>query len=119
MAKTGSTGSVGSLLFLVGAVVAVVAGLLSPGGVSTTLTSALIVLGIIVGFLNVTTKETNAFLLATVSLVIVTSLGGAVLGQVRIVGAYLEGIFLGVLTFIIPAAIIVAIKSIYALEEKR
>ncbi len=113
------TGSLGSLLFLVGAVVAVIAGLISPGGVSTTLTSVLIILGIVVGFLNVTLKEENSFLLATVSLVIVSALGGAVLSQVAVVGVYLEGMLLGILTFVIPAAIIVALKAVYSLAASK
>ena len=117
--QSNGAGSSGSLLFLVGAVVAVVVGLLSPGGLNTTLTSVLILLGIIVGFLYITTKETMAFLLATVSLVIVTSLGGAVLGTVPVVGTYLEGIMLGILTFVVPSAIIVALKSVYSLEATK
>ena len=111
--------AIGSLLFLVGAVVAVVAGLLSPGGVNKSLTSVLIVLGLVVGFLNVTTRETTAFLLATVSLVIVSALGGAVLGQVPQVGPYLEGMLLAILTFVVPGAIVVALKSVYSLESSR
>ena len=110
---------VGSLLFLVGAIVAVIAGLLSPGSINTTLTSVLIILGVLVGFLNVTTKETSSFLLATVSLVIVTSLGGAVLGQVQVIGAYIEGVLLAILTFVIPAALIVALKSVYSLAATK
>ena len=109
--------SLGSLSFIFGAAIAVIAGIVSPDVLSTTITSMLILLGIIVGFLNITKKETSAFLLATVSLVIVSALGGAVLGNVALIGRYLEGVLLAILTFVIPAAIIVALKSVYALEE--
>jgi uncharacterized membrane protein len=122
MAKKGasaSAGPIGSLLFLVGAVVAVVAGFLSPSGMNSTMASALIVLGIIVGFLNVTTRETNSFLLASVSLIIVSALGGAVLSSVAVIGGYLEGVLLAILTFVVPSSIIVALKSIYSLEASR
>ena len=120
MAKQGkSSNSLGSLSFLFGAVIAILVGIINPGTASTTLTSLLILLGIIVGFLNVTTKETSSFLIATVSLVIVAALGGAVLGQVALVGNYLEGVLTSILTFVIPATIIVAIKSIYALEKSK
>ena len=107
--------SIGSLSFLIGAGVAVIAGIVSPSGTGTVLTSALIVLGIIVGILNVTTKEINSFLMATVSLVIVSALGGAVLGQVAVIGTYLEAILVALLTFIIPSILIVALKSVYSL----
>jgi len=116
--KQKSIGSLGSLSFLFGAVIAVLVGVINPGAANASLTSLLILLGIVVGFLNVTTKETNSFLLATVSLVIVAALGGAVLGQVAFVGNYLEGVLMAILTFVIPATIIVAIKSIYSLAEK-
>jgi len=117
--KRRSPNTLGSLSFLFGAVIAIIVGVVSPGSANATLTSLLIVLGIIVGFLNVTTKEANSFLLASVSLVIVSALGGAVLSQVSYLGLYLEGILMAILTFVIPASIIVAIKSIYSLEEER
>jgi len=119
MAKKGiSASSLGSLSFLFGAVIAILVGVVNPNSASTILTSLLILLGIIVGFLNVTTKESNSFLIATVSLVIVSALGGTVLGQVALIGNYLEGVLMSILTFVIPATIIVAIKSIYALAER-
>ena len=113
-----SLNSLGSMSFLFGAVIAVLVGVINPGAANTSLTSLLILLGIVVGFLNITTKETNSFLMATVSLVIVAALGGAVLGQVAFVGIYLEGVLTSILTFVIPATIIVAIKSIYSLAER-
>ena len=116
--KALSSTSLGSLSFLFGVIIAVLVGIINPGSANTTLTSLLILLGIIVGFLNITTKETNSFLMATVSLVIVSALGGAVLGQVAYVGNYLNAVLTSILTFVIPATIIVAIKSIYMLAEK-
>jgi len=110
--------SLGSLSFLFGSVIAILVGVINPGAANTSLMSLLILLGIVVGFLNITTKETNSFLMATVSLVIVAALGGAVLGQVTFVGTYLEGVLTSILTFVIPATIIVAIKSIYSLAER-
>ena len=108
---------VGSLLFAAGSLIAIVGGLLYPGGLNLPLSTILIALGIVVGLLNVTTKETTAFLLAGVSLVIITSLGGAVLAQIPTIGIYVEGVLLSVLTFVMPAALIVALKSIYTLAQ--
>ncbi|MBI2664399.1 hypothetical protein HYX10_03595 [Candidatus Woesearchaeota archaeon] len=112
-------GSFGSLAFLFGAVIAIIAGLVSPTSPNPVLTSLLISLGIVVGLLNITTKETSLFILSTVSLVIVSALGGAVLGQVAFVGQYLEGILRSILTFVIPATIIVALKTVAALAENK
>ena len=109
----------GNLSFLFGAGIAVIAGIIAPGGGTATLTSILIILGIIVGLLNVTRRETGSFLIATVSLVIVSALGGAVLSQIAGIGIYLEGILISILTFVIPATIIVALKSIYSLAATK
>ncbi|MEI8364309.1 MAG: hypothetical protein WCF78_02540 [archaeon] len=106
---------VGAWSFIIGVILAIIAGIFF--GASAVVTSILIILGIIVGFLNITDRETSAYLLASVSLVIVTSLGGAVLGNVAVVGMYLESILGAILTFVIPAVIIVALKAIYSIAN--
>ena len=116
--KKGANNYLGSASFLFGAGIAIITGLIFPGTTSALLTSLLILLGIIVGFLNITTKETNAFLVAAVSLVLVSALGGAVLGPITFVGEYLKSILESILTFVMPATIIVALKAIYSLAEK-
>ncbi len=117
MAGDSSLAKIGSWAFILGVIIAIVAGVLQPGGANPTLTSLLIVLGLIVGFLNVTGKETTQFLLATVSLVIVSSFGGQVMGQVVQVGTYISGVLGAIMTFVVPATIIVALKAIYALAS--
>src|SRR3989338_9433618 len=85
-ASDGSLQAIGSWAFLLGVFVAVIAGALlltdKSNPALTTVTSFLVLLGTIVGLLNITTKETNAFLLAAVSLVLVTALGGSVVSGV-------------------------------------
>jgi hypothetical protein len=109
---------VGRVAFIVGVIIALIAGYVSTIIGAATTTSVLIVMGLIVGFLNVTEKETKDYLLAAVSIVIVTSLGGNVLAGVGgIVGTYLSSVLVAVMTFVLPAVIIVAIKAIYALAK--
>ncbi|MGV8150464.1 MAG: hypothetical protein ACP5NV_01925 [Candidatus Woesearchaeota archaeon] len=107
---------VGSWAFIIGVIIAIIVGIFSGTGNAVT-TTVLIVLGLIVGFLNVTGRETTPFLLAAVSLVIVSALGGNMLGAVAGVGMFLQGILNALMTFVIPAAIIVALKAIYALAH--
>jgi len=102
---------IGSWAFIVGIVISLVAGFWQLGLV---LTAVLIVLGLIVGFLNVTGSESTPFLLATVSLVIVSNFGGAVLANVSPV---LQNMLNALIVFVIPATIIVAIKSVYSLAK--
>jgi hypothetical protein len=107
----------GAIAFIVGVVIALIAGLLAQliGEVITT--SILVLLGLVVGFLNVTDHEVKDYLLASVSLVIVTALGSAVLGGIMYIGPYLGSVLQAIMTFVIPATIIVALKEIYGLAK--
>ncbi len=108
----------GSWAFILGVVIAVVAGFVEfDENTKAMIVSLLMVLGLVVGFLNVTGKETTAFLMAAVSLVIVTSLGSASLESIKIVGETIARIFASIMTFVIPATIIVSLKAIYALAS--
>jgi len=107
---------VGSWAFIFGVVVALVVGIFGGKGDLSVATTVLIILGLIVGLLNVTGKETTPFLLASVSLVIVSSMGGNVFpayGFFSVLKATLNS----VITFVMPATIIVALKAIYALAH--
>ena len=107
---------VGSWTFIVGVIVALLIGIFNQTP-SPAATTVLIVLGLIVGLLNVTGRETTPFLLASVSLVIVSNMGGPVLADVATIGSTLQAIFNSITTFVIPATIIVALKAIYALAH--
>ena len=102
----------GSWAFVVGVVISVVAGFFP---LSAAITSVLIILGLVVGTLNVTAKETMPFLFATVALVIVSSFGGSLLSNVAVVGSFLGRLFSAIVIFVVPASVIVAVKTIYAL----
>jgi hypothetical protein len=120
MAKeTDLLAKVGSWAFIIGVVIALIVGIVNKGAGNDVTTTVLVILGLIVGFLNVTGRETTPFLLAAVALVIVTSpnLGGGSLGGVASVGPYLQGILGAMTIFVIPATIIVALKAIWALAH--
>jgi hypothetical protein len=107
---------VGSWAFIVGVIIALIVGVFSTANVVTT--SVLIVLGLIVGFLNVTGRETTPFLLAAVSLVIISNFGGDVFSTMNSAfGNTLTSVLGAMMTFVIPATIIVALKAIYDLAQ--
>jgi|TARA_Y100000310_G_C20599500_1_gene772269 hypothetical protein len=110
---------VGNYSFIIGVIVAIVLGVFSLGNATPWLASLLVVLGLIVGFLNVTGKETKEFLLVGAVLIIATSMGGAsaALGGVQYIGQYLSGIFTQVLAFVVPATVVVALKDIWSLGQ--
>jgi len=110
---------VGNYSFIIGVIIAIVLGVFSLGNITPILASLLVVLGLIVGFLNVTGKETKEFLLVAVVLVIAASMGGAsaTLGGVQYIGQYLSGIFTQVLAFVVPATVVVALKDVWGLGQ--
>ena len=109
---------IGSWVFIVGVVLAILFPIFTE--LSPWLTSLLIVLGLVVGFLNITTKETQPFLLAALALVIVSGFSSTsdVITQVAQIGPVLGRVFTGILLLVVPATIVVALRSIYSLARK-
>jgi hypothetical protein len=114
--NTDLVAKIGSWAFIGGVLIALIVGIFGSGNTPVA-TSVLILLGLIVGLLNVTGRETTPFLLASVSLVIVSKFGGDVLVGIAKIGPTLQGVMSAIMTFVIPATIIVALKAIYALAH--
>ena len=109
---------VGGWAFILGVVIAIVAGLASGALDAATagyVTLALVVLGLIVGFLNIGDKEVNDFLIAAIAVVL---LGTANLGVIPAIGLFLASMVLNVAAFVAPAALVVALKAVYNLASK-
>jgi len=113
--KTGTNWTqVGHYAFFLGAILAIIAGLFSGLIENTIVITLLVILGAIVGLLNVSMKETTPFLVAAIALM----LGGVVnLGLIPVVGDYLRSILTNIVVFVVPAAIIVGLKTIYQLAK--
>lgn len=108
----------GGWAFILGVVIAIIAGLAS-GALDAVsagyVTLALVVLGLIVGFLNIGDKEVNDFLIAAIAVVL---LGTANLAVIPMIGLYLASMVLNVAAFVAPAALVVALKAVYNLSSK-
>ena len=104
----------GEWAFVLGVLLAIVAGLmtewLSPGTVGL----ALVVLGLIVGFLNVQKKETANFLVAAIALMLT---GLARVDQLPLVGPYLDPVLANIVMFVAPAVLVVSLKTIFELGK--
>jgi len=119
--------SIGAWAFLIGVILAIII------GISTTLISiptltkysaqiygVLIILGLIIGFLNVTGKDSQTFLLAGAVLVIVSKFGmesvvGSLIGIG--IGEAVASIFGALLVLFVPATIIVALKTVFSIAN--
>jgi len=113
MIKKGQWKVVGKWAFVVGLILAILLGIFNFGTATSILVSIVVILGLIVGLINITEKETLMFLVSSVVLVIVSGFGGSALANVAYLGKYLSGILGTLLMLIVPATIIVCLKEIY------
>ena len=110
--KTGNTSTrVGHWAFIIGVLLAIVVGLI-PQLLTPVVTWILVILGLIIGLLNVTEHETTAFLVATIALLAV---GGA--GVVANLGLLIRGVLDNIVAIVAPAALIVALRAIYVTAQ--
>jgi len=105
---------VGRICFIVGVVVSIIAGFITANWIFVALT----ILGLVVGFLNLAAKEVQSFLLAAIGLVIISAMGSNQITALLLVGTILGRIYTALLTFVSPAAIKVALKSIFNVASK-
>jgi len=99
---------IGKWCFLIGIVLAIILGLFGSAIPMSGL--ILVILGLIVGFLNVSGRETTPFLVAAIALLVVAGSSG--LSVIPVIGMYLEGIVVAIAAFTAPAALVVALKSV-------
>lgn len=111
MAKTGGMDVLGRWAFLIGVILAVVLGALGP--VSGTWAMILVVIGIIVGLLNIGDREVTPFLMSGVVLIIASALGGNLMGNLPYIGSILDAL----LVIFVPATVIVAVKNVFSLAK--
>jgi len=103
-----SNSMLGRVAFVVGLIISLAAGWMEG---STTTLWVLLGLGVLVGLLNVTGKETGRFLLAT--LVLLT----AGLAMAQLFGPTVAKILTAYITFTGAAGFIVALREVFAIEQ--
>lgn len=112
--------------FLLGAVIAVVAGLAwtALGPVAPVVSLLLVILGLIVGFLNVGDKEIKDFLIAAIALLVtqnafwVIAEKSTTLGVLSNLFIFLDLMVSNLAAFVAPAALVVALKAVYNLASR-
>lgn len=109
---------VGKWAFIVGAVLAIIMGIgLGLGQTwadNVWLTVLLVVAGLVVGFVNISAKEAQPFLVAAIALLVANTANLAVLfpGLMQL-GAILAGVVAKLIVVVAPAALLVAIRAVY------
>ena len=102
--------TMGSWAFLIGVVIAVIFGFV---GISPTAAWTLVVLGLVVGILNVTEKEVQSYLVAGTVLVILASFGAGVFSAVK----PLDSVLTAMLFMFVPSTVLVALKHVFSLAR--
>lgn len=97
--------------FLIGVALAIIAGFV-PELKIPTVSWILVLLGLIVGLLNITSKEVQEFLIAAVTLVIAANAASAVN-----LGMTMTAVLENVVKFVFPAAFVVALKAVWQLAS--
>ena len=95
----------GKYAFILGLVIAVIAAVVTQ---FNWVAWVLALLGLVVGFLNITSEETRSFLLAAIGLM----LSAASVQSIPYVGNMVTHIVSNVVVFIAPAVLVVALKSL-------
>lgn len=127
---------VGAWGFLIGVILAIAVGILSFGELNPFIFGIIFVLGLIVGFfINISdTSDAQTFLMASVSLVIVSFAGiSSIQDLVRFagisgisdvelvgikIGGYVSSTLGALLMLLIPSTIVVAIKSLFSVAKR-
>lgn len=102
--------TVGKWSFIVGLIIAILIAILPGVMTSTWWGIVLVILGLIVGLLNIQDKEVTQFLVATIALM----LAGTIIGAIS---SYVETFAIALATFAAAAAVVVAIKAIISLGK--
>ena len=114
---------IGAWVFLIGVVLAVIAGLFQEVlGLSTSnvIYILLVVMGFIIGIANVGDKDSITFLIAALTLIIVSGLGQTPLTFISNLSPILSSminILTALLVMMIPATVIVALKTVFSVAR--
>lgn len=96
--------SIGKIAFLAGVVIAILAAFITFSWVPL----ALLIIGLIVGFMNVSGSESQGFLIAGIALLLsVSSAAG-----LPHIGGIITTVLSNIVAFVAPAMLVVAVKSL-------
>lgn len=108
---------IGAWAFFLGVVLAIVAGILSAVDkldiVGTVPMSVFVVLGVIIGLLNINAKESNSFLLSGLVLIVASTFGMSIMVMVP----FLSALLIALLALFVPATIVVAIRNVFKIAK--
>jgi len=112
---------VGGWAFILGVVIAIIAGLAATfvAMYSGYVLLVLVILGLIVGFLNIKDKQVVNFLIAAITLMAVGTANLVSINlAIPLLGSLIMSIIQNIAAFVAPAALVVALKEVYNIAKE-
>jgi len=106
--------NVGKWSFAIGLLLAIIAGFFTISYIMTILA----ILGLIIGFLNVTAKESHKYLMAVVALLMIGTASISALDSLGNLYGVTESIITNVIAFAGAAGLVVALKEVVAISKE-
>lgn len=106
--------NVGKWSFLAGIVLAVLAGFFTIPYILTILA----VLGLVIGFLNITARESHKYLMAVVALLVIGTASISTFSALGTLYGLTESIITNVIAFVGASGLVVAIKEVLILGQR-
>ena len=107
-------GQLGRWAFIVGLIIAVLLGFVT----FTYASLILVVLGLLVGFMNVTEKETTNYLVAAIALMVVGVAGLQALAVWGSLYTWIQTVLTSFTTFVAASAVVVALKELFVMARE-
>jgi len=106
--------NLGRRAFIVGLIVSVLLGFMT----FTSATLILVILGLIVGFMNVSDKESHDYLVAVITLMVVGVAGLQALSVFGSLYSWVNTVLASFITFVAASSVVVAIKVVLAASKE-
>lgn len=111
----------GKWAFLIGVLLAMIMGLVDAltlpnalGIWQPWLLFVLLILGLVIGFVNITAKEVQGFLIASIAVMVATGIAGLTnTASIGALGQILKSVSDHVVLLVAPASLIVALRAVY------
>lgn len=111
--KSGLWAKIGVWSYIAGIVFALLLSIFAAGSLSNWAVGTLIVLGVVVGLINIAESEVQTFLIAAIAFIIAAGAMGAVFTRFGETFAALQTFMDAIIVFAAPGALIVSFKAIY------
>ena len=106
---------IGFWAFIIGLILCIIGGFVSSWPSNNAIIIILVILGLIIGILNITGKEMTLFLVATIALIVT----GRVFASLTLldIGEFLDRMLSLLATLMAPAAVVAAVKALWSVGK--